>query len=208
MQLTRADFLRAALGAAGALALGRPLAAAAEERDAPVLHLDRTPLEERAVFDFWEYGFRVSGRLRERFEIVPSTLDGSEAFLFFFPRDDLEAGSFSLLNLHAFVKREGPLEAFARSLGESVRTVPLTETQILGRPGLTYSRRIRMRDLFEGGEQVIPFIGGTPELEVRDSHTYFRHRLNHYYTGLLHTSRDHARYDAIQASLLEGIELV
>ena len=65
-----------------------------------------------------------------------------------------------------------------------------------------------MSDLFKGAEQVIGFIGGKPDLLVTDSHTYFTHRHNHYYSGLIHMPGDDQRYDTLRRYLFDTIVLV
>jgi hypothetical protein len=175
---------------------------------APALALDRGLLATRATYDYSDYGFVVSASLGDTFEIVPSRADDQEAFLFFYPKRDLEAGTFCLFNLHAFLKKTESLDDFAHGLGNSMKHVPLADTRVLGVPARTYARVIAMRDLFDGAPQVIDFIGGTPDLKVRDSHTYFRHRHNHYYTGMLHEPGADAHYDALRAQLFDHIRLV
>jgi hypothetical protein len=177
-------------------------------RNSPARRADRRALIARGAFDLRDYGFAVSQEAERLFEVVPARMDDEEAFLFFFPRDDLDSGRYALFNFHAFLKRTGTVTSFARSLGASVRRIPLRKTSLLGVDGLTYSRRILMRDLFDGAPQVIEFIGGSPDLEVRDSHTYFSHRHNHYYTGLLHADRRSAYYDRLRRQLLSTISLV
>ncbi len=175
---------------------------------APALDQDRGPLQIRSIYDYADYGFTVRGSLNERFEIIPIRTDDAEAFVFFYPKDDLQAGRFSLLNFHAFLKRTGSLEDFAHSLGPSVASIALTPTRVLDVEGLTYERVILMRDLFAGAPEIIDFIGGRPDLTVFDSHTYFRHRFNHYYTGLLHEPGDEVRYRRLRTELFAGIRLI
>ena len=65
-----------------------------------------------------------------------------------------------------------------------------------------------MSDLFAGAAPVIDFIGGRPGLVVRDSHSYFGHRHNHYYSGMLHLPGDAAKYDKLRATLFELVRFV
>lgn len=172
---------------------------------APARQLDRSALRARTVFDFRRYGFELRGALAATFDIVPVRADDDEVFLFFFPLADLAAGRFALFNLHGFVKRREPLDDFAHSLGPSVATIPLEDTRFGEKPARTYVRRIAMKDLFSGAPQVIEFIGGYPDLSVRDSHTYFLHGEMRYYTGMLHASEENGQYDALRAELTRGI---
>ena len=177
-------------------------------RKIPALERDRRPLTDRTHFDFSDYAFVVEASISRLFEIVPIDVNEQEAFLFFYPKQDLESGLFSLYNLHAFVKRTGSIEEFAHSLGSSVRNIPLEDTKLMGVPGKVYRRTIAMKDLFEGAQQVIDFIGGTPDLVVVDSHAYFRHRRNHYYSGMLHEPIKGGEYDSLREKLFAGIHLV
>ena len=176
--------------------------------EAPAYRADKHALTHRAQYDFSDYGFVINADLGTIFEIVPASVTDDEAFLFFFSIDDIRSGAYSLYNFHAFLKYSGGLEQFARSRGKSVQSVPLVAADAFGQAALTYDRLIIMRDLFEGAESVIDFIGGRPDFLVRDSHTYFTHRHNHYYSGLLHAPGDEARYDALRRSLFESIKLV
>jgi hypothetical protein len=65
-----------------------------------------------------------------------------------------------------------------------------------------------MKELFEGAPQVIDFIGGRPELLVVDSHLYFQHRHNHYYSGMIHEPGNDDAYDTLRRTLLTGIRLI
>lgn len=173
----------------------------------PALEFDRQILVNRTRYDFSDYGFCLDASLAMTFEISIAHANDEEAFLFFYPKEDLEVGAFSLYNLHAFLKRTGSVENFAHSLGESVRSIKLQATEILGIPAKTYSRVIAMRDLFQGAPQVIDFIGGQPSLEVTDSHTYFQHRHNHYYTGMLHEPGNDQKYKDLRNVLFERLHL-
>jgi hypothetical protein len=135
-------------------------------------------------------------------------VNDEEAFLFFYPKRDLNSPRYSLYNLHGFLKRTGSLEDFAHSLGPSVRTIALSDTTVLGSPAKIYLRTIAMKDLFEGAPQVIDFIGGSPKLVVVDSHCYFRHRHNHYYSGMMHSPGGDESYDDLRQLLFAGIRLV
>lgn len=177
-------------------------------RRIPALENDRQPLIDRLRYDFSDYGFVVSFKLSETFEIVPVAVNETEAFLFFYPKQDLKSRKFSLFNLHAFLKYTGKIDEFAHSRGASVSTIPLEPTKAFDLPALTYERIIAMRDLFEGAPQVIDFIGGSPDLVVRDSHTYFEHRHAHFYTGMLHEPHDSAEYDKLRQQLFAGVRLV
>jgi hypothetical protein len=177
-------------------------------RHIPALENDRRPLTDRLRYDFSDYGFIVSGKLSEVFEIIPVQVNEAEAFLFFYPKEDLKSGRFSLFNLHAFLKYTGKIDEFAHSRGTSVSTIPLEATEAFELPALTYQRVISMKDLFEGAPQVIDFIGGTPDLVVRDSHTYFEHRHAHFYTGMLHEPNDNEKYDTLRQQLFAGVRLV
>lgn len=174
----------------------------------PALKQYRRPLHDRCRYDFSDYGFTISVSLEEDFEVVPVRVDDEEAFLFFYPKADLERGRFALFNLHCFLKKTGSLEEFAHSLGESVRTISLLPTEVFGVAAKTYVRVIAMKDLFAGAAQVIDFIGGKPGLVVRDSHIYFQHRQNHYYTGMLHEPGGDQEYDALRARLFTRIRLI
>ena len=90
-------------------------------RKVPALEFDRQILVKRTRNDFSDYGFMVDASLAETFEVSIAHVNDEEAFLFFYPKEDLRSGSFSLYNLHAFLKRTGSLEDFAHSLGQSVR---------------------------------------------------------------------------------------
>lgn len=171
----------------------------------PAYGADRTPLRQRMRYDFSDYGFTIDGNLSSTFEIVPIRADDQEAFMFFFPREDIANGVYSLLNLHIYLKRTGSIEDFAHSLGPSVATIPLSATRAFGLPAVGYSRVITMRALFEGAPQIIDFIGGHPDMTVRDSHVYFMHRHNHCYTGIMHRPGDEARYDALRELLFAGV---
>ncbi|WP_148287788.1 hypothetical protein [Rhodopseudomonas sp. B29] len=175
---------------------------------APVFSADRSALKSRTNIDFRDYGFEVAPGTAELFDIVPTQLSDSEAFLFFFPREDIASGEWSLFNLHVFLKYQGSLAEFAHSRGESVRAVELTPATPFGIAGLGYSRTIEMADLFKGGEPVIPFIGGEPGRVVRDSHLYFNHQFRHCYTGLLHLPGRETRYDALREALFRGVRFV
>jgi len=175
---------------------------------APVYTADRTPLLRRAQYDFSDYGLRLLGSLTETFEVVPARADEEELFLFFFPREDIAAGRWSLYNLHVFLKYSGALETFAHSRGASVTDIPLSPGRAFGVEALTYEREIAMRDLFQGAPDVIDFIGGRPDFMVRDSHTYFINRHTHCYTGMLHPPGDSTRYDSLRAILFRQVELV
>ena len=87
-------------------------------------------------------------------------------------------------------------------------TIVLSDTQCVGVPARYYRRRIAMKDLFQGAPQVIDFIGGSPELVVTDTHTYFMHRHAHYYSGLIYESDDDNRYLALRQLLFDGIRTV
>jgi hypothetical protein len=177
-------------------------------RKIPALDSDRGPLKDRTRYDFSDYGFVVDATMSSDFEIVPVQANDEEAFLFCYPRRDLDSPRFSLYNLHAFLKRTGTLDDFAHSLGPSVRTIELSDTTVLGVPARIYHRSITMKDLFEGAPQVIDFIGGSPDLLVVDSHCYFRHRHNHYYTGMIHSPGADDSYEALRQQLFAGIRLV
>ena len=86
-------------------------------------------------------------------------------------------------------------------------TIKLGPIEILGVPAKTYLRLITMRDLFEGAPQVIEFIGGHPDLEVTDSHIYFQHRHNHYYSGMLHEPGNDEKYNGLRKVLFDGLHL-
>lgn len=174
----------------------------------PALDKDRAALQERLRYDFSDYGFVVSASLAKDFEIVPVSVTDEEAFLFFYPKRDLNSSRYSLYNFHCFLKKTVPLEDFAHSLGPSVRTIGLSDTTILGLPAKIYRRTIAMKALFEGAPQVIDFIGGSPDLIVVDSHCYFRHRHNHYYSGMLHSPGEDESYDELREQLFAGIRLV
>jgi hypothetical protein len=176
--------------------------------DAPAFKSDRQPLYSRTVYDLSDYGYVIPGSLNDKFDIVPITLDEEQAFFFLFPKQDIDAKRYSLFNFHAFLKYSGTVESFARSRGKSVETVSLSSTEMFGVPALRYARQILMKDLFEGAEQVITFIGGQPDLMVQDSHTYFTHRHNFYYSGMIHLPGDDSAYDDLRASLSTNIKLV
>lgn len=173
--------------------------------EAPAFKQDRGPLASRTTLDFIGYGFEVMSSVNGTFEVVPSRLDADEMFLFFFAREDVVAGRWALFNLHMFPKRHEALEPFARSLGESVKTVALASTTAFGKPAIGYARNIAMRDLFKGGEPVIGFIGGEPDRVVADSHLYFKARDACCYTGMLHPPGEDARYQALREKLFKGI---
>jgi len=175
---------------------------------APVYASDRSGLVSRQLYDFRDYGFEIPARLLERFEVVPARLTDEECFVFFFSREDVAQQRWALFNLHVFLKRSGPLEDFAHSLGESVRSIPLTSTTAFGIAGLGYSRRITMGELFKGGEPVIGFIGGEPSRVVRDSHYYFRHHHAHCYTGVLHLPDEEGQYDALRRWLFDTVRFL
>lgn len=175
---------------------------------APVYGSDRSALGLRTIYNFRDYGFEIAPGAHDAFEVVPTRITEEECFLFFFSRDDILNGRWALFNLHVFLKRTGPLETFARSLGESVKTVPLSPVIAFGTLGLGYTRNILMADLFKGGEQVITFIGGEPDRLVRDSHYYFQHRHAHCYSGVIHPPGEEARYDALRGTLFEIVRLV
>jgi hypothetical protein len=177
-------------------------------RNIPALERDRGPLQERLQYDFSDYGFMVSASLAKDFEIVPVEANDEEAFLFFYPKRDLNSPRYSLYNFHCFLKRTGTVEDFAHSLGPSVRTIALTDTRVLGSPAKIYRRTITMQDLFEGAPQVIDFIGGSPDMVVVDSHCYFLHRHNHYYSGMLHSPGSDESYDDLRQQLFSGIHLI
>lgn len=175
---------------------------------APAYKGDRSPLFARSTYNFSDYGFVIPWIVAEAFEIVPVNVDDQQAFLFMFPREDIAEGRYSLFNLHAFLKFTGTVEEFAHSRGQSVSTIELSPAQACGVDALTYERQIAMSDLFKGAEQVITFIGGRPDLLVSDSHTYFSHRHNHYYSGMIHMPGNDARYDALRRILFANIRLV
>lgn len=62
----------------------------------------------------------------------------------------------------------------------------------------------RVYDLFEGAPQVIDF----PGVVVVDSHCYFRHRHNHYYSGMLHNPGNDESYERLREQLFAGIQLL
>jgi hypothetical protein len=169
---------------------------------------DLRALQERLQYDFSDYGFVVSASLASDFEIVLVSVTDEEAFLFFYPKRDLNSPRYSLFNLHCFLKKTGTLEDFAHSLGPSVRTIGLSDTTVFGLSAKIYHRTIAMKDLFEGAPQVIDFIGGSPEMVVVDSHCYFSHRHNHYYSGMLHSPGEDERYDELRQRLFAGIHLL
>src|SRR4051812_23357756 len=171
----------------------------------PALDRDCSLLQKRLQYDFSDYGFILSASLANDFEIIPVNVNDEEAFLFFYPKRDLNSLRFSLYNFHCFLKKTGPLEDFAHSLGASVQTIGLTDTTVLGVPAKIYHRTITMKDLFEGAPQVIDFIGGSPEMVVVDSHCYFFHRHNHYYSGMLHSPGENEDYDNLRQQLFAGI---
>ncbi|HWT14013.1 MAG TPA: hypothetical protein VN231_14760 [Allosphingosinicella sp.] len=171
--------------------------------------LDRAALLSRARYDFGDYGFRFDAALDDAFDIRPSRADGEEAFFFFWPRAFPPEAGFALFNFHCFLKKTGSLESFARGLGPSMADAPLEPWPLLGVEGLGYSRRIAMGELFQAAPQVIDFIGGSPDLEVTDSHLYFSHRHAHFYTGMLHSAEiDSGRMAQLRGQLLAGIGLV
>jgi hypothetical protein len=174
----------------------------------PALKNDRRPLSDRSRFDFTDYGFVVRNSLSDTFEIVPITVDDSEAFLFFYPKVDLGSSRFSLLNLHCSLKYVGSVDDFAHSRGASVANVELSETQCMGTHARYYRRQIAMKDLFQGAPQVIDFIGGAPDLIVVDMHTYFMHRHAHFYSGLIHEPYNDNNYLELRQHLFDGISLV
>ena len=166
-------------------------------------------MEGRATYNFRDYGFETIAHLNEKFEIVPASLTGEEAFLFFFARDDVANGRWALFNLHIFNKRTGSLEDFAHGLGESVRDVPLAPVKAFpGIEAIGYSRTISMADLFKGGEPVISFVGGEPGWIVRDSHYYFMHQHRHCYTGVLHHPGQERRYDSLRHEIFNEVRFV
>lgn len=175
---------------------------------APVYATDRSLLSKRTIFDFRDYGFEIGIGINEIFDVVPTQLSDQEGFLFFFLREDAANDHWALFNLHVFLKRTGSLEDFARSLGESVKTVALSPVTAFHKPALGYSRIIKMGDLFKGGEPVISFIGGDPDRLVRDSHYYFMHQHAHCYTGLIHMPNEEARYDTLRTVLFNGVKLI
>jgi hypothetical protein len=177
-------------------------------RKIPALERDRSPLHERLQYDFSDYAFIVSQSLEKDFEIAPVQVNDEEAFLFLYPRRDLNSPRYSLYNFHCFLKRTATLEDFAHSLGPSVRTISLSDTTAFGLPAKIYRRTIAMKDLFEGAPQVIDLIGGSPEMVVVDSHCYFLHRHNHYYSGMLHSPGSDENYDDLRQQLFAGIHLV
>lgn len=175
---------------------------------APVFSTDRSPLKQRASFEFRHYGFVIPAGTAELFDVVPTQLSENEAFLFFFPREDIAKNEWSLFNLHVFLKYQGSLEEFAHSRGESVRSIALSPASPFGIAGLGYSRTIKMADLFKGAEPVITFIGGESDRVVRDSHYYFMHHHAHCYTGVLHLPGKEARYDTLREALFRGVRFV
>jgi hypothetical protein len=177
-------------------------------QNAPAYRADRGPLQRRTFYDFADYGFTIPGALGDVFEIVPSMVDEDQAFLFLFPREDIAQKRYSLFNLHVFLKYSGSLADFAHSRGESVSHIALTDTKAFGTSALTYDRQILMRDLFKGGEQVIDFIGGQPDLLVRDSHTYLTHRHAFIYSGMIHLPGDEVRHDELRNIIFSSISLV
>jgi hypothetical protein len=174
----------------------------------PALDRDRRPLLIRQQYDFSDYGFTLSASLEKDFLIVPVDVNDGEAFLFFYPRIDLGSPRYSLYNLHCFLKYSGSVEDFAHSRGPSVRTIVLTDTSVLNVLAKIYRRTITMKELFEGSPQVIEFIGGSPELLVIDSHCYFVHRHNHFYSGMLHSPGEDQGYEELRQKLFDGIRLV
>jgi len=175
---------------------------------APAYGSDRRPLARRMTYEFADFGFTLRGDLAARFEIVPISVTEDEAFIFFFPREDISSNRYSLFNLHAFLKFSGSLEEFAHSRGQSVSTIALSPTSAFGPGALTYDRQILMRDLFRGADAVIDFIGGRPDLLVRDSHIYLGHRHNHYYSGMIHPPGEEARYDTLRGILFDAIAFI
>lgn len=180
----------------------------ATERNIPALGYDRKPLMDRARFDFTDYGFTISGSLLKAFETIPMEVSDQAAFLFFYPKDDLAIGKFSLFNFHCFLKYSGSIEDFAHSRGASVQNIALDDTTFNGIPAKIYHRTISMKGLFEGASQVIDLIGGKPDMVVVDSHLYFMHRHAHFYSGMIHEPGDDARYETLRSLLFAGISLV
>jgi hypothetical protein len=176
--------------------------------NAPAYRADRGPLQQRMFYNFADYGFTIPGALGDPFEIVPITVDEDQAFLFLFTREDIAQKRYSLFNLHVFLKYSGSLVDFAHSRGESVSQITLTNTKAFGTSALAYDREILMCDLFKGGEQVIDFIGGKPDLLVRDSHTYLTHRHAFIYSGMIHLPGDEARHNELRSILFNSITLV
>jgi hypothetical protein len=175
---------------------------------APAYKGDRSQLTARTTYDFSDYGFVIPWIVSEAFEIVPVNVDDQQAFIFMFPREDIAEERYSLFNLHAFLKFTGTVEEFAHSRGQSVATIELSPSRAYGVEAMTYKRQIAMSNLFKGAEQVITFIGGRPDLLVSDSHTYFTHRHNHYYSGMIHMPGNDERYDALRSILFANIRLV
>jgi len=180
----------------------------ATSRRIPALERDRQPLIRRGLYDFSDYGFSVSISLAGPFEVVPMEVSEEAAFLFLYPRKDLETGRFSLFNFHIFLKYIGSLEEFAHSRGASVKNIALEDTRVLGVPAKIYRRTISMAALFEGVPQVIDLIGGRPDLVVVDSHVYFEHRHAHAYSGMLHEPGNDQAYEQLRTTLFAGIRLV
>ncbi len=175
---------------------------------APAHKLPVDKLERRLYYDFSDYHFKLSDKLSRNFYIVPSQIEKDEAFLFFFPIKDLQSQIFSLFNFHCFAHQHVSLEKFARNLGDSVRYQPLEVTNIFGQEGLAYRRNIPLKKLFKGAEHLISFIGGDPNMLVRDSHNYFKYRDNYYYSGMLHLPGNNDEYKNLRAELFEGIQLI
>lgn len=185
-----------------------PDSTTASIRNIPALGYDRKPLLERAKYDFSDYGFTIDVTLSQVFEAIPMEVSDQEAFLFFYPKDDLAIGKFSLFNFHCFLKYIGSIEDFAHSRGASVQTIGLDDSTFNGVPAKIYHRTISMKDLFQGASQVIDLIGGRPDMVVADSHLYFMHRHAHFYSGMIHEPGDADRYDALRTLLFSGISLI
>ncbi len=177
------------------------------KRNIPALAYDRKPLFERGQYIFTDYGFTVDNSLGNVFEIIPIEVSDEAAFLFFYPKDDLASGRFSLFNFHVFLKYIGSVEAFAHTRGSSVQTIALQDTTFDGIPAKIYYRTIAMKDLFAGALQVIDLIGGSPDMIVNDSHLYFTHRHDHGYSGMIHEPGDESRYEQLRTLLFSGIHL-
>jgi hypothetical protein len=146
--------------------------------------------------------------LAEVFDAIPINVSDDAAFLFFYPKDDLAIGKFSLLNFHSFLKFSGTVTEFAHSRGASVKDIPLQDTTFNGIAAKIYYRTIAMKALFEGAEQVIDLIGGKPDMVVRDSHLYFCYRHRHFYSGMIHEPGDDERYNTLRSRLFSGISMV
>jgi hypothetical protein len=180
----------------------------ATEQNIPALSYSRRPLLDRARYDFTDYGFTIAASLSQVFETIPMEVSDQEAFLFFYPKDDLAIGRFSLFNFHCFLKYTGSIEDFAHSRGASVQNIALDDTTFNGVTAKIYHRTISMKELFEGAPQVIDLIGGRPDMVVADSHLYFIHRHAHFYSGMIHEPGDDDRYEALRSLLIAGITLV